>query len=171
LADSIPAALLAQVKDELHTVSPARIDVERRRKLEALLDMGHGSGVLRNRVAADCVIESWYHLDGHRYDLIAWVIMPTHVHVLIRPFEGQSLVRIVQSWKSYTGKRLKARYPHACVDGQFWKREYWDRYIRDEIHFFRAVEYIQQNPVKAGLVQNPSQWPYLGLPSGWLDHP
>lgn len=165
LADSIPSALLEQIDDELRTVPPERMDAERRLRIEAMLDMGHGSGVLRDPRAAECVIGNWRHLDGQRYDLVAWVVMPTHVHVMIRPLEGQGIGRIVQSWKSYTGKRLRAIFPHVCVDGQFWMREYWDRFIRDETHFHNAVAYIHQNPVKAGLVTRPNEWPYLGPPS------
>ena len=97
--------------------------------------------------------------------------MPTHVHVLIRPLDGRSLPRIVQSWKSYTGKRLKATFPQACVGGEFWMREYWDRFIRDETHFHSAVHYIRQNPVQAGLVSRPEDWPYLGVASENLGAP
>lgn len=165
LADSIPSALLDRVEDELRTVPPERMDAERRLRMEAMLDMVHGSGVLRDPRAAGCVIGNWRHHDGQRHDLVAWVVMPTHVHVMIRPLGGHSLPRIVQSWKSFTGKRLKALFPHACADGEFWKREYWDRFIRDETHFHNAVAYIHQNPVKAGLVSSPDEWPYLGPPS------
>jgi len=41
-----------------------------------------------------------------------------------------------------------------------WHREYWDRFIRNERHFQQVVEYIHQNPVKAGLVERPEQWPW-----------
>jgi len=136
--------------------------MERRRKIEAMLDKGHGSCVLREPAAAECIIENWRHFDEQRYKLIAWVVMPTHVHVLIEQYETASLSSVVQSWKSYTGKQLKALFPHACADGEFWMREYWDRYIRDENHFYAAIDYIRQNPVKAGLVDRPEDWPYTG---------
>ena len=171
LADSIPSTLLVQIENEIRSVSPKQMDAERRRKIEKMLDMGHGSGILRNPRAAECVITGWKHFEGKRYNLIAWVVMPNHVHVLIRQFEGQSMAKIIQSWKSFTGRQLKAEFPHVCVNGQFWLREYWDRYIRDENHFRKAVEYIQMNPVKAGLAATPADWPYcavnspLGTPS------
>jgi len=37
-------------------------------------------------------------------------------------------------------------------------REYWDRFIRDEKHYGAVVEYIHNNPVKAGLCESPGQW-------------
>jgi REP element-mobilizing transposase RayT len=139
------------------------MDAERRRRIEAMLDKGHGSAILRHPQAAQCIIENWHHFAGQRYDLIAWVVMPTHVHLMIRPLNGESLPQIVQSWKSYTGKRLKALFPHACVDGHIWLREYWDRFIRDEIHFYKAIQYVELNPVNAGLVKTPTDWPYCGV--------
>ncbi len=162
LADSTPSTVLAAIENELRTTPPDRMHMERRRKIEAILDRGHGSGVLCEPTTAKCVIENWRHFDGQRYKLIAWVIMPTHVHVLIQQYETASLPHIVQSWKSYTGRRLKALFPHACIAGEFWMREYWDRYIRDENHFHAALDYIRQNPVKAGLVVDPNDWPYTG---------
>lgn len=80
--------------------------------------------------------------------------MPNHVHVLIKAYEDLS--KIVQSWKSFTGKwalkrnrRLELGIP--SDQKVFWQSEYWDRFIRDEKHFDSALEYILSNPVKAGL--------------------
>lgn len=41
---------------------------------------------------------------------------------------------------------------------RIWHREYWDRYIRDHAHYANVVEYIHENPVKAGLVTRPEDW-------------
>ena len=51
----------------------------------------------------------------------------------------------------------------ADVDGRrrrepFWHREFWDRYIRDEEHYYDTIEYIHNNPVKARLVWKPEDW-------------
>jgi len=100
---------------------------------------------------------------------MAWVVMPNHVHVLIRVYEGATLGKIVQSWKSYTGRQiaeLGLGVPRAGATGRsVWMRDYWDRFIRDEKHFNAAVEYIHGNPVKAGLVKNPEDWPWSSGPS------
>ena len=42
----------------------------------------------------------------------------------------------------------------------FWQRDYWDRFIRDERHFDATKMYIESNPVAAGLVNNPVDWPW-----------
>jgi len=41
-----------------------------------------------------------------------------------------------------------------------WHREFWDRYIRDEEHYQDTVDYIHNNPVKAGLSKSPEAWPW-----------
>jgi len=108
LADSLPAAALERMDAELCSLPPQRWDRERRQRIEEWLDAGHGCCVLREPEAAACVIENWRHFASERYDLIAWVVMPNHVHLLIRVYEGVSLGKIVQSWKSYTGRRIRA---------------------------------------------------------------
>ena len=44
--------------------------------------------------------------------------------------------------------------------GPFWQDDYWDTYIRDERHFESTVGYIENNPVKAGLVVDAADWPW-----------
>jgi putative DNA methylase len=45
-------------------------------------------------------------------------------------------------------------------DGRLWQADFYDRYIRDDAHYANAVNYIEQNPVKAGLVNRPEEWPF-----------
>ncbi len=68
------------------------------------MDAGHGSCILRDPTAAQLVIESWQQFDGDRYRLLAWVVMPNHIHVLMELTGKTPLARIVQSWKSFTGR-------------------------------------------------------------------
>ncbi len=71
LADSLPAAVLRQMDAELRTLPPERQDTERRRRVEAWLDAGHGSCVLRLPASGHCVADTWRHSAGDRYDLLA----------------------------------------------------------------------------------------------------
>jgi len=95
LADSLPAKALARIEEELRMVDPQHVDAERRKRLDAWLDSGRGCCVLREPRAATCVIDTWRRFAGERYDLIAWVVMPNHTHVLIRVYEGVALGKIV----------------------------------------------------------------------------
>ena len=103
-----------------------------------------------------CLVENaLLYFDGKRYRLFAWVVMPNHVHVLVELFEDHTLDQILHSWKSYTATEANNILGRR---GQFWYREYYDRYIRNEAHFARAVEYIHNNPVAAGLVSRAEDW-------------
>lgn len=161
LADSLPAEALARIVEDLRAVPPERQDAERRKRIEAWIDAGHGCCVLQIPAAARCVQDALLFFDGERYRLFAWVIMPNHVHVLFQTMAGWPLPRIVASWKSFTGRRLSPLLPQPVgtdTARRVWHREYWDRFIRDERHFCSAKEYIHNNPVKAGLVRRPEDW-------------
>jgi REP element-mobilizing transposase RayT len=132
----------------------------KREKFEEAMDAGFGNCWLKRPEVATLILENWRRFDAINYELVAFVIMPNHVHVLIRVFENARLSSIVHSWKSYTSKKIVALLTEAgespCLP--FWQTEYWDRYIRNQSHFNAAVAYIENNPVKAGLVASANQW-------------
>jgi REP element-mobilizing transposase RayT len=101
------------------------------------------------------VEDALLHFDGERYRIHAWVIMPNHVHVLFTPYGAFMLEDILHSWKSFTAKKANRLLE---MVGKFWQEEYFDRFIRDELHFSRALEYIEFNPVKAGLCLKSIDW-------------
>lgn len=142
-------------------------NADHRKKIEAYLDAGYGSCLLANPLYAKIVVDNRKFFHTQRYDLIAYVIMPNHIHILIRTYEAWSLHKVIHSWKSYSSHeilKLKNNSNHSPRVAQtpnkniIWQREYWDRFIRDEKHFLNAVEYIHMNPVKAGLAQSPDKW-------------
>jgi type I restriction enzyme R subunit/putative DNA methylase len=98
--------------------------------------------------------------DSERYRLLAWVVMPNHVHVLFQPINGWTVAKIVASWKKFTARKIceYRRNGAAGAGHPVWHREYWDRYIRDQNHLAQAIEYIHLNPVKAGLVATLETW-------------
>ena len=160
LADSLPQEKLKLLNDELTHLADDQREIEYRKRIEAWLDAGMGCCALRHAEVAQYVQESFLSFHGKRYCLHTWCIMPNHVHVLLEP--RSDLATIVQGWKSFTARwilrqnlRLGLRIPDS---DRLWMREYWDRFIRDEEHYRKTVEYIQQNPVKAGLCQSPDAW-------------
>ncbi|WP_058867441.1 REP-associated tyrosine transposase [Chloracidobacterium thermophilum] len=155
LHDSLPRELLARWQDELARLPEDEQALERRKRIEAALDAGHGACWLRDPRIAELVEQSLLHFDGERYALHAWCVMPNHVHVLVTPLHGNSLSSILHGWKSFTAKEANRRLGR---EGPFWMEEYFDRAIRDENHFRRVVEYIGNNPVKAGLCSEPAEW-------------
>jgi REP element-mobilizing transposase RayT len=149
LADSLPSGF----RNELAKLP----EVDRVLAVDTALDGGHGRRDLSIPSVADLVQNALLRFDGKRYALIAWCVMPNHVHALVETQEGHTLDRVVHSWKSFTAhaaNRLLGR------TARFWAPEYFDRYMRDDRQFAAARAYIERNPVKAGLCSDAAHWPY-----------
>ncbi len=129
------------------------------RRLQHHLDRGMGACWLRHPEAANIVVEAMRFYDGERYNLVDWVVMPNHVHVLIEHIQ-EDLGAILHSWRSYTAMRINNLVERS---GRLWQRGYWDRYIRDREHYMKARCYIYLNPVEAELVDDPFEWEYTSL--------
>ena len=92
----------------------------------------------------------------HFYQLRAWVIMPNHVHALLRP---QTSLPVITRWLK--GSTARQANLILCRTGKaFWQDESFDHRVRDEVELGRLVRYIEHNPVSAGLVADPRDWPW-----------
>src|SRR5580704_8577487 len=90
------------------------------------------------------------------YQPFAWVIMPNHVHAVIRPYQPLS---VIMRWL----KGSTARSANAILDRagkKFWQSETYDHCIRNTDEFNRIVKYVERNPVRAGLVRSIEGWPW-----------
>jgi putative transposase len=149
---------------------------------------------------AAMIRKSLYHHNGSKYHLLAYCVMPNHVHVLFQPLVSDPrssartddpaagvgvespdaagpLAGIMHSLKSYTANEANKLLGRS---GQFWQHESYDHWVRDDDELERIVIYIAGNPVKAGLVHAPHEWyfssahdRYLddGEECGWLAYP
>lgn len=147
LADSLPKEAALRIRT---AAQPESLRDE-------FLDRGWGVCWLRNDEVAEIVEKSFLIFDGERYRLHAWTIMPNHVHVLVSGMPGYPLGSIVSSWKRFTAREANIVLGRA---GEFWQVDYWDRFIRNEEHYYATESYIHLNPVKAGLVTDPHFWPW-----------
>ena len=148
LADSLPGEVLRKLKQDF----PKGHELDKRKRIEEYLNNGYGDCHFSDVRIAEVVEETLLKFDSDRYRLIAWVIMPNHVHVIIEIIEGSTLGKILHSWKSYTASEANKILRRK---GIFWHPDYFDRFIRDEKHLETAVHYIHWNPVKAGLAEAP----------------
>jgi REP element-mobilizing transposase RayT len=152
LHDSLPKAVVKSLSAEIS----GEMDSAKRQKIEELLNAGYGECYLKELKIGRIVEETLLHFDNERYRLIAWVIMPNHVHVLFQQWEGHLLSDVVGGWKSFSASKINAQLGRK---GKLWFPDYFDRFIRDEQHFLNAVNSIYENPVKAGLVEFAEDWP------------
>ena len=173
LADALPQHVLEAWKREREDIvlraeqqSRELTAVERRElshlystRVDTFLDAGQGASYLRDPRIAQIVRVALMHFDGQRYDLVAWCIMPNHVHVILRPLGDHALPDILHSWKSFTSKAIGKE---AGLSGQFWQEESYDHLIRDEEDFNNQVTYLLGNPEKAGL----KDWQWCGYQRG-----
>jgi REP element-mobilizing transposase RayT len=179
LAGSIPRAVQKQLAQEAMRTQQiidaiadpqeraARCDIEQRRSFarwESELDQADPELFwLKEPQVAGMVAKSLQYRDGVQYHLLAYSIMPNHLHLLFTPHRDAkgnyfSLAKIMHSLKLYTASeanRLLGR------EGQFWQHESYDHVVRDESELQRIVSYILLNPVKAGLVNRSEDWPWV----------
>jgi REP element-mobilizing transposase RayT len=124
--------------------------------LDQQLDMARaGPMFLRQDAIAKLVVESLHRGAelGH-YELASFVVMANHVHVLLLPKIPPS--RLMKSLKGCTAReanRLLGR-----TGEPFWQRESYDHWVRDEREWRRIEFYIENNPVKAGLVSGAEEY-------------
>jgi putative transposase len=170
LKDSLPKDALAKLaKDTARSKELPRdkTELDYRRwfgKFDDYLDRFLcGETFLKNEQVADLVAESIHYRDGKVYDLIAFCIMPNHVHLVFMPLEKSesafySLTEILQSLKRHT-----ARQSNLILDrsGTFWQDESYDHIIRDQAELERIIKYVLNNPVKAGLVDDWTEWKWF----------
>ncbi len=111
-------------------------------------------------VLADRVEESVIFGHGERYLLDAYVIMSDHVHLLLSPLPGWTLAKIQQGLKGFTARGINKVLGRK---GPFWQDENFDHLIRHEEDWLDKFNYIHNNPITAGLVDHPSEYPYSSL--------
>ncbi len=106
---------------------------------------------------AKLIISNLFLDDKKKYLLQAYVVMPDHLHLIIKPISGNRLAKIMQNLKglsAYNINRILNR------TGKFWQSESFDHLIRDEVGLRQKWEYIKENPVKAKLVNKAEDYPY-----------
>jgi REP element-mobilizing transposase RayT len=198
LVDSIPTALLREWKAEREEVIrqtrslPITVQAERRldahrqffKQYDGFLDRRSETKWLADARVATAVRENLYHHHGSKYELLAYCVMPNHVHVLMQPFHKDAsepqvghaaslpadseaiisdeyldskgpLAAIMHSLKSYTANKANEALGRT---GIFWQGESYDHWVRDLDELSRIINYIKANPVRVGLCEKPSDW-------------
>ena len=115
------------------------------------------SGLLAQARVAELVEAALLHFHGSRYVLHAWTVMPDHVHVVVTPLAGHSLSDVLHSWKSYSAHGVNRELRRS---GPLWESESFDHLVRGEEQLGRFLDYVENNPVAAGLCATPEEWPF-----------
>jgi len=159
LVDSYPRALIERMRAKLSLadLTDEQYDLAWRKQAQHVLHKNYGACWLRDPEVAEVVQNCFQYHDGSRYDLHAWCVMPNHCHVLITQYPNHALGSVLHTWRSFTAHKANEVLGRT---GPFWARGSFDRYIRNERHFGLAVDYIERNPVAAGLCFQSEDWPF-----------
>lgn len=206
LADSLPRVVLDDLREQKSRLMKRRIaghsEGAHRESVHKRLFTMYDDALARHRdvnwladprVAA-LVRRSLHFWNGTKYGLLAYCIMPNHVHLLARPFDAvpttetdwdqmepgecanrhSPMSKMMHSLKSYTAHEANKILGRT---GPFWQHESYDHWVRDDDELERIVQYIAANPVAAGLVARPVDYYWCsaherflcdGDTSGWL---
>jgi len=152
LADSLPQSVIRALR--VDEISKPKEQQRMAKKLEDFLDRGAGACVLSQPCIAGIVASALKKFNGVRYRMLAWCVMPNHVHVVFQPLEEHELAEILHAWKSFTAVEINRKLSRS---GPLWQKEYYDHLIRDGMQLKRAVRYTVENPARAGM----RRWPYV----------
>jgi len=125
----------------------------------------------------EIALETWFHYrDQRNYLLHSFVLLPDHFHVILTPGPDITLERAVQFIKGGSSRRIREAFNLRLP---VWQRGFTDHRIRDSQDYRIHVQYIEQNPVKQGLVERPEDYAWSSasgrfsmdlLPSGVETH-
>lgn len=141
-------------------------------KMDQLLD--HHSPVrhLEADNLAKTVANAFLHFCDERYQLLAFVVMPSHHHWLFTVQDDwamtelerrKSLNKRFQTPREIISHSIQSYTGQACnkllkTSGRFWQQETFDHWVRETAEAQRIIQYIENNPVQAGLTQSPEQF-------------
>jgi|APCry1669189000_1035189.scaffolds.fasta_scaffold15997_1 REP element-mobilizing transposase RayT len=155
-------------------VSPSdwksRVQAESFELSEDWLDVRPATQWLKDRRLASIVRDEMMRHAGVTYVLHAYVVMPSHFHCVFTPVAQRAAVQEPmpigrRAPRSAIMRSIKGNSALACNrvlrrEGAFWQSESYDRVVRDEEEFERVVQYVENNPVKAGLCRRPEDWEF-----------
>ncbi len=110
------------------------------------------------RLVGKCVEFLRWAAEKHDVDVYAYCFMPDHLHLLVRGGDGTRLSDFVHDFKQKSGYLVKQ-----AAGGLLWQRSFHDHVLRTDKDLLATARYIAVNPVRAGLVTQPGDYPHLGL--------
>ncbi len=174
LAGSLSPEILSKLKEERdldiqNASSPERYDTEKKHfaRYDEWLDRYKDSPRwLSNEEIANIVAKKIQELSHEHYQLLAYCIMPNHVHLLIKSLRTGKLSHqgktakypVADSLRLLKGSTARECNQALKRSGAFWQHESYDHFVRDEKDLGRIIHYILNNPVKAGLVRDWRSW-------------
>ena len=115
-------------------------------------------------MARDIVLESCIHGHETKFNLYVAIIMPDHAHLILTPLTDiknqriYPLHEVMRAMKSYSARRINERLGGS---GRIWQQESFDHVLRSSESLDAKIAYVLANPVRAGLVSVPEEYPWV----------
>ena len=165
---SLPSSVKAQLvelRESIKTIEPDSKQFETLQKqifstCEKFLDQGHGfTPFLDANICEAFIIDTIDWCEEAKWGIPHFCVMPNHIHAIAYPKSefSPSLKEFLKRLKGRTARRLNAILDRT---GSFWQTDWFDRWVRNEHELQRTIEYIRNNPVKAGIVNQADDYPY-----------
>ncbi len=90
-----------------------------------------------------------------QFQLAGFVVMPDHLHLLVRPVPGEPISLLMQGLKYASGRRINVGRRSR---GMLWQKGFFDRFMRTPQEFYETLDYIHQNPVRKGIAERAEDW-------------
>ena len=112
-------------------------------RIEELLDKGYGECILKNERERGVLISALDYYSKDKYEIIAYVIMPNHVHLLLRFHPDVTPESVLGALKSYSAHIINRQLHRK---GKLWKDECFDHIVRSSVYLKTYITYIENNP-------------------------
>jgi REP-associated tyrosine transposase len=133
----------------------------KKRKLCATLLLRYPTTLPRSESELDCFAQTIsVRRKIHGFLVTAWVLLPDHWHAILYPHHPLTISEAMESIKVSSTRRINRRRGEL---GPLWQGRFFDRAVRTAKEYHETVEYIHLNPVKAGLVRRPEDWPWSSV--------
>ncbi|CAN5478892.1 transposase [soil metagenome] len=145
--------------DRTRPAHPPSVEINRRATIYFVTACTKDRRPLLATDSAHQIIKAaWLKADSYRVG--RYVILPDHLHLFCSPATTSppALAQWMRHWRATVAKT----WPHDLRPPKLWQRDYWDTQLRKGDSYSAKWEYVLQNPIRAGLVHHPAQWPHQG---------
>jgi REP element-mobilizing transposase RayT len=96
--------------------------------------------------------------------VLCYVIMPDHFHTIVVPRAGDQVSGVMRYVKGRFARRYNAAHG---TSGAVWQPRFYDVGIRTESELLVRIRYVEENPVRAGLADQPADYPFSSAAPSW----
>ena len=100
----------------------------------------------------------------YRFLVLSYIVMPDHFHAILVPKPGDTISAVMRYIKGTFARRYNAA---SDSGGAVWQPRFYDAAIRSERELMVRIRYVEENPVRAGLVKRPEQYPFSSAAQDW----